>query len=573
MDVLKSILGFKKKSAICEGRRIEPTDVLRVLFLIGFAYAYARFPSSIRNSRDHTSCVPKARRVIKPRKEFSLNTSRKLKTDYSKHRLLKESQKPKIHYLHEPLCQLVRNIRSSKFRSRREMRKLALPSPAREPNLTKSYKENHFSVREVSKQDSVKCTEDVNPNSNFHSLSTSSVSPVMQIQLTKHQQTQDLVIPYEDLNPNSEKRFDRELGKCPGTIESKRKNNTNLPWGEKLEEKTACGKKSVNDVPKTSNLFSQHKQELDNEFPEALQQIEQQNQVLKFSVLNNKDRVAHIRKMNDQLLLNVKDKDDQLKLKDDLIQKLQTQMINYEANSPTPGALDIDREHQQKEISHVRRKWLGNEFQSEKRITKLVDSLLLEKEQANLLRSKVQGSEGWLENEQNQRDSFRLDEPGLPLKIQAECAIPAANVLQMLTENKSEPEPRPENNLKMQNTELQLLIERNRELELQLSQSDKTIGDLSVEKRKLENFNTKLSYQLEQPNTSNTQVQERAEPGQLESMVEIPKIAAQPKRSKGFSMSRLLSCRKIDINRNGNRSENGRQRVITRKSSPELGRA
>lgn len=578
MNVLKSFLGCKRESGISKGWQIEPAGILRVLFLIGFTYAYACFPSSIRNSKDHTSCVPKARRVTKPKKEFSQNTSRNLKTDCSQQRLVRESQKQKIHYIHEPLCQLVRHIRSSKFRSRREMRKLESPLTARRSSLMKPVIENDVFVREASKQDNVKGIEEVNPNSNVDLFSTSSVSPVIQIQLTQNQQKQDLVILSEGLNPNSDRRLDRKLGKCPG-IRSKRKNNTNEPWGEKLDEKADLGNKFENCVPmKSSDFLSQHQQKLENEFPDALLQIEQQNQVLKLSVLNNKDRVANIRKMNDQLLLNVKDKDDQLKLKDDLIQKLQTKMINYEAISPTTGALDIDacqsniREDQQEEISYVRNRWLGNELQSEKPITKLVDSLILGKEQANPMLSKVKGSEGWLETEQNRRDSFLLDEPGSLLKSQAECAIPAANVQQMLSENKSAPEQCTEDNLKMRNTELQLLKEQNRELELQLSQSGKTIGELSVEKRKLENLNTELTYQLEQPSTSNTQVQEQAEPGQFESMVEIPKVAVQPKRSKGFSVSRLLSCRKIDINRNGNRSENGRKRVITRKFSPDLGR-
>lgn len=227
--------------------------------------------------------------------------------------------------------------------------------------------------------------------------------------------------------------------------------------------------------------------------------------------------------------------------------------------------------------------WLDSEVQLEKRISKLVDALAKEKEHVKLLQVKAAGSEGQLENEQIHTGSFLNQDPGSPVKsplaLEYGASSASTHQVQMLESRGSSTLPTFDIDSEMGNSlsGLQLLRERNRELEMQLRMSDRTIGELSGEKRELEYLKDKLTVQLEHESAkeksemSISQNQQQVEPGQRNALVEIPTRAPpQPKKSKLFNVSKLLSCRKLDIDRN-DKCEKGRKRVITLSRSPELG--
>jgi len=580
MYAVKAFLGFKNKLGVNKQRKKETEDVIKFLFLVVFACAYAYLPSSVGSSKEDPRPVPKRKTVRKAPIEVFPKTNRNLKSKHMKRCVGKESRQQKCHYLDEPMCELLRNVKYSKINSRKSLRKSVLPYIVRRtPNRINFDDEKNSFVREMSDSNKVKCTEDVNPNSNYD-LSTinSSFQPVMFS--PKKQWARDVVFPNEVMNPNSVKMLKSKLCACP--LVGNKKNNDTLHLLVQPKEKKYHEKKSKNCVPvQTENFPSQQQQNEEDGINEAVRQIELQNQKLERSVLENQERINQIRSKNDHLQECVTEKEDQLQEKDDLILRLQMQMMNWEPVSAAP--VDIEacasmiRQEQKEEMNREKKTWLNRQLQTEKRIGDLVNAVEREKERVEILNSKAVGSEGQLWSEENETDSLLHHEPGSPLRSQVECVGSLMSAQQEQMKTTSHFQRTMDFNSKVGNplSEIELLKERNRKLELQLSQSDRIIGELNGEKRELEFVKAQLTLQLEEEpgreniNFNKTQAQHQAEPGQRDTSQEI--IAPRPKKSKLLSMSRLLSCRKVDINRNANRCEKRRKRVITMTSSPELG--
>jgi len=588
MSVVETFLGFKKEARVSKERNKEPADVIRLLFIIVFACAYVYFPSSGSCSKEYPARVPKSRTLAKAKVEFSPKPKRKLKSKYVKRCVRSESLLQKRHYLDEPMCQLVRNIRSSKVKPRLSVRKSALPRIVRSPIRMPLEEEKDVYLKEMIKRNQDTSTEDINPNRNNDSSATHlAINPVMQVQLVEKLEEKEVVNPNEVMNPNSVKRLKSKSRPC-NAIEKKQEKSNMPSFIVISDESEDQGENSENFIPpQPESLFPQQEQKREDNLREAVRRLQRQNQMLEMSVLDSQERVAEIRTKNDHLQACVAEKEDQLQLKDDLIMGLQLQMMNYEAISGcTPnGDVDLDacvneiRQKQKEELTRVKQMWLSSEIQLEKRISKLVNALAQEKEHVKSLQVKAAGSEGQLESEQIHTGSFLNQDPGSPVKSPVDYGGSLASTHQMLMESRgSSTLPTFDVDSEMGNSVsgLQLLKERNRELELQLRMSDRTIGELSGEKRELEYLKEKLTIQLEQDSgkeknhMSNSQIQQQAEPGQRDMMVEIPTRAPQPKKSKRFNVSKLLSCRKMDIDRNDNR-EKGRKRVITLSRSPELG--
>jgi len=407
---------------------------------------------------------------------------------------------------------------------------------------------------------------------------------LMQFELVENKEEREVVNPNEVMNPNSVKRLKSKSH--PSTVEKNEVKN-NLPSFIVIsEESDDRGENSEISVPhQPERIVPQQEQKRDDNLTEELKRLQRQNKMLAISVLDSQTRVAEIRTKNDHLQECVTEKEDQLQQKDDLIMGLQMQMMNYEAISgSTPNGdvtLDDIRQEQKLELCRVKRMWLDSEVQLEKRISKLVDALAKEKEHVKLLQVKAAGSEGQLENEQIHTGSFLNQDPGSPVKSPLEygASLASTHQMQMLESRGSSTLPTFDIDSEMGNSisGLQLLRERNRELEMQLRMSDRTIGELSGEKRELEYLKDKLTVQLEHESAkeksemSISQAQQQVEPGQRNALVEIPTRAPpQLKKSKLFNVSKLLSCRKLDIDRNDN-CDKGRKRVITKSRSPELG--
>jgi hypothetical protein len=583
MSVVETFLGFKKEPRVSKDSNKEPADVIRLLFLIVFASAYVYFPSSGSCCKEYS----KTRTLAKAQVEFSPKPKRKLKSKYVKRCVRSESVLQKRHYLDEPMCQLVRNIRSSKV-PRLSARKSALPRIVRSPIRMPLEEEKDVYVKEMIKWNKDTSTEDINPNRNNDSSADHlAMEPMKQVQF-EELEAKEVVNPNEVMNPNSVKRLKSKSRPCKA-VEKKQEKSSMPSFIVISDESEDQGENSENFIPpQPENLFPQQEQKREDNLREAVKRLQRQNQMLEMSVLDSQERIAEIRTKNDQLQASIAEKEDQLQLKDDLIMGLQLQMMNYESISGcTPnGDVDLDacmseiRLKQKEELSRVKRMWLSSELQLEKRISKLVNALAQEKEHVKSLQVKAAGSEGQLESEQIHTGSFLNQDPGSPAKSPVDFGGSLASTHQMLMESRgSSTLPAFDVDSEMGNSlsGLQMLKERNRELELQLRMSDRTIGELSGEKRELEYLKEKLTMQLEQDsgkeknNLSNTQSQQQAEPGQRDMMVEIPTRAPQPKKSKLFNVSKLLSCRKMDIDRNDNRSEKGRKRVITLSRTPELG--
>lgn len=579
MYAVKAFLGLENKPGVKKQRRRETEDIIKFLFLVVFACAYAYLPSSVSYSKEYTRPVPKKKTVRIPPMEVSLKSTRYVESRHVKCCVVKESRKQKCHYLDEPMCELLRNVRYSEVNSRKGLKKSILPYLVRAPSRINIDDEKDVFFRDMSDRSKLKGTEDANPNSNVDSSTiNSSVQPVMFS--PKKQWAQDVVFPNKVMNPNSVKRSKSKLSSCQ--IVGRMKNNDTASLLVLQDEKADHEEKPKNYVQ--PEIFpSQQQQNEEDGIDKALRQIELQNQKLELSVLENKERVTQIRLKNDQLQECVIEKEGQLQEKDDLILSLQMQMMNYETVSGV--SVDIEacasriKQEQKEEISRVKRTWLNRELETEKRIGNLVDALEREKERVKVLNSKAVGSEGQLWTDEHETDLLR-HQPGSPPMTQVERVGSLMSVQQQQIETR---EPRSKRLMGLNPivgsslSEIELLRERNRELELQLSKSDKVIGELSGEKRELEFVKAQLTLQLEQEpgrennNFNKTQAQHQTEPGQRDTTLNISKRAPRPKKSKLLSMSRLLSCRKADIDRNFNSCEKGRKRVINLTRSPELG--
>jgi len=580
MYVVKAFLGFWNKPGINKQRNKDTEDVIKFLFLVVFACAYAYLPSSVSYNKEYQGPLPKRKTEKKAQKEVSPKRKRNLKSKHLKCCVGKESRQQKCFYLDEPMCELVRNLRYSKIKSTKSLRKSVLPYIVKKPNRINIDDEKNVSVREMSDINKVKGTEDVNPNSNYDpSTIHSSLQPVMFS--SKKQGARGVVFPNEVMNPNSVKMLRSKLNSR--LIVGNKKNNDTVHFLVQPKEKSENEKKSWNCVPVRNEIFpSQQQQNEDDVINEAVRQIELQNHKLELSVLEIQKRITQIRSKNDYLEECVIEKEGQLQEKDDLILRLQMEMMNYEPVSGGPvdrkACASMIGQEQKEEINRVKKTLLNRQLQTEMRIGDLVDAVEREKERVKVLNSKAVGSEGQLWSEENETDTLLQHEPGSPLRSQVDCisSLMSAQQVQMKTSCPSS-HLTMEFNSKAGNprSEIELLKKRNRKLELQIRQSDKIIGELSREKRELELAQAQLTLQLQQePGRENiklnkTQAQHRVVPGQQDT--EIPKMSPRPKKARLLSMSRLLSCRKVDIHRNVNRCEKERKRVITLTSSPELG--
>jgi uncharacterized Fe-S cluster protein YjdI len=584
MYAIESFLGFNKEPLVHKDEK-ESADVIRLLFLVVFGFAYVYSTSSEGNSSPTARVKP----ITKSQIEFSKGYKHKLKGKHSKRWPTNKSHQQQVHFPDESLYQFVSNIRSSKVKPRKSARRLDLSSKPRASKFMSSEEEKDVFDRNANKQSWKEGTNDFNPNPNVHLFPINmDGNQVKQVRLHK-KRGQQLLSPSEVMNPNSAKRRKSKSSKC-SAVKSNRKND-HLPYSvRKQEEKADCCETSKNCVsPSSENFIASWQQQQEENVREAVKLIEHQNQMLKLSLLNNQEKVAYIRARNNQLKTYVTERESQLQQKDDLIQSLQMKMMKYEETlgySARNGA-DIDariskiKEEHQKEIVQLKRMWLTSELQSEQRITKLVDELQMEREHEKIFQIMAAGSEGQQDREENQTENVVSHEPGLPLKSGTECVDTLLSDQHLLIDSKGSP-TRPAINvnstLGKHDSELQLLKEQNRELELKLCQSDKTLGEFCQEKQELEYFNKQLLFQLEKEadkdniNMRNTQTQEQAQPGQQVFREERTRIAPKPKRSKMFSLSRLLACRKVDIHRNVNMCEKSQECVNTLESFPELGK-
>jgi len=564
---VESFLGFKKELIRNKETNKEPSEVFRLLFLIVFACAYTYFPTNSTFSNSGKTRAVKSRLMSKAHVDFLSTSRRKLKSNRP---LILRKEVQKKHYFDEPLCQLVKTERPTKIKARRAAR---ISEPNHFPRSPSCVRRSAFTKRmaDVKKNEIVlikeSMLEDVNPNPNEDPpISIFSEVPVKQVKLNEDNDELEIVNPNGAMNPNSRDRLKKKPMSDPAAGDEKNECDSVVVVYEEILDQ---GEKEVKSIVSLQEKFV-HQQQQESE--KKIKLLERKNDLLKTSILDSQERVAQIRVENEILKACVTEKDDQLQQKDDLILGLQMQMMNYEAISGSTPNGDVDMEarvkqEQKDEMSSMKRIWLDCKLEYEKRINKLINAVVLEKERVKFLQSKASGREGRLESERSLSD-ISGDDPGHILKNSVGYMGSYVSSQQMQIEPSGSPSARNmldlmldvESEVGNSVSELEIIKERNRELDFQVCQSDKAIGELEFMK-------TQLIMNLDQEpgkeviSISNIQTQ-MAEPGQRAE--EIPTRAPQPRKSKLF---KLLSCRRADIDHSVSKCEMPK-RVITQ--VPEL---
>jgi len=549
---VETFLGFKKMIVPSKGsRERQPRDLILSLFLAVFACAYVYFPYSETVSK-------KCRR--EPTRDILFSTppepilmSPKKRNKVAPFRIVNE--KKKLHYLDEPLCQLVAKARTQRLNSRRILWNS-------EKEVLKGHQNRNENTEDKAVKQGKHDPEDrtmSNPNTNHWPAAQQKLkNPNMQAPLNK-----------ETVNPNSVVIV----------------NNLSDPQHLNEEEKG-----EIDSGPLTEVKIIQIQQQQKALYMAEITSLYNKSVLLKTSILDSQERICELYDSNQKLMADVMDRDALLQEKDDLIMGIQMQLMNYESvlgNTPDGDFIHEDvciselRNEHRRDLNQLKKEWMIKEFQQEKRINSLLTALKFERERARVLQSPVfEGQYSKTHDKDWSKASGYVEEdPGkqvsphpIPSDItfssnqqtQIESRMSRSSAtsgvdIEMLDDSV---EYLADSELGKPVTELELLRKRNFELESQINQSCKAIGELNGEVRELECLNKKLSSQLDQEpgrtmventNTRSTQTQ----PGQRE-------WRTQFKPRSLFNVPKFLSCRKAGSEERFNTLEISpdRQRIL-----------
>jgi len=538
----KSFIGFKKIVVpYKESKWREPREVLNYLFLVVFACAYIYFPHSGAVSEKCND-----RELVKRTAKIKFSTPSQPIVKRMRHRNKLSScrridDQKNRRYRDEPLVQLVNSLTTSRLKTNQSFKK---------PELEVLKRGWHFNrkqtLEEKLRKQRKQGIEDrliSNPNANHGPAA---------LRMLLNPNKQAASIDDKFINPNSLMIDEKLAETIAETI-----------YVDNEEEKGVVPMAPLNEGLRT--VTQQRQSALK---AEVVQSLEHKSLLFKTSILDSEERISELCDSNQKLEIEVREKDALLLEKDDLIMGIQMQLMNYESVlESTPNGDFVQensplialRNDHKKLVEQLNKEQMEKQLQQEKRIASLLAALKL-KERAMFLQTT--GSEGPCETKECYKASIDFNEgPGKlasPDPTLYDTALSSRQQMQIESLRSSrtsrlDVEMYDENidfvadpdNLLKSTTELELLRKRNVELESQVYESNKTIGELNVEMRDLECFNRQLSSQLEQEPgrsmTENTNSRSsQAQPGKRE----MWRKKAKPR--KMFSVSKFLSCRKVE---------------------------